>query len=339
MPITNVCGLRNRRFTTIGGSGSSVDWADSYVTNQSGVASLLATDSHRVGIRATNLANIGQNVTSGNGASLSIVSAGSWDGVENAVRLNPPTATVLGEGQYACILQNVDLWGNGSKDIAQCNFRWTQFYASNYFSHSGKTKVSGFKIGSALTPGGSSPARAGYWEGQDTSGWTPWKYVCVTSNTVQVYHNPMIGVPPLDSFAQGEGVDTAADTTKMFQMRSAASHGASPPQVGNEWVCFEAIADTRQDRGNANGMVKLLCWTRDGVVSARYLQCPINRDQGAVPWNFANRYIALLEYLGGYWNAAVGTADANNYTMFSHMTLAANMGISEVIGPPPGFVS
>ncbi len=317
-------------------SGVSGEWADAYVTNMASVPTQLATDGRRVGIRATSLADIGQSVTSGNGASLSIVTNGSFDGLENAVRVNPPTALVGGEGQYACILRNVDLWGNGSKDIAQCNFRWLQFYGSRYFDSSGASKLSGYKIGPALTPGGGSPARAGVWENWDTA-WSNWKYISITSNTVQVYHNPMIGVPPLDSFAQGEGVDTAPDTTKLYQMRGSASHGATPPIIGNEWICYEFVCDTRQDRGNANGIVKLLMWTRDGVIAARNLNCPINRDQGAVPWSFSNRYIALFEYLGGYWGSKVGNGDANAYTMYSHMTFAANMGISELIGPPAGF--
>ncbi len=330
MPITNVCGLRNRRFTTIGGSGSSGDWADSYVENMASVPALLSTDGHRVGIRATNLANIGQSLTSGNGATMDIVSSGAWDSVENAVRLFPPTTNVGGEGQYACILRNMDIWNNGSKDVAQANFRWCQFVGSRYYDLGGLTKLMGFKLGPTLVSGGGSPARAGYWEARNVA-WTNWKYIAVTANTVQVYHNPVVS-----SLGSGEAIDTAVDTTKLYQMRSAASHAASPPQVGNEWLCYEAIVDARQDRGNSNGMVKLLCWTRDGVVSARYLQCQLNQDAG---WNFANRYVALLEYLGGYWSSTVGTADANNYTMWSHMTIAVNKGISEVIGPPPGFVS
>jgi len=323
--------------------GSSGSWADVFVTNVTGVAPELATDGRKVGVRATNLSNLGQALTSGNGASLSIVTNGSFDGAENAVRLNPPTTLVSGEGQYAGIFNGLDLWGNGSKDIAQMNFRWLQYYGSTYYNQSGAAKLSGYKLGPTLTPGGGSPARTGVWENWDTA-WTDWKYISITSNTVQVYAFPALGAPPLDALTQGEGIDSSPDTSKLYQMRGSANHAANPPIIGGEWVCYEFIVDARQDRGNANGRIQLLITTRDGVLNAKQLITDVNRDHGehpggANPWDYANRYIATLEYLGGYWGGKVGTGDANAYTMYSHMTFAANMTINQRIGCPTGFTS
>lgn len=293
------------------------DWADTYITNISSIGALMVTPGVRVGIRPTSLANVGQQLTSGNGASMSIVTNGSFDALESAVRIVPPSILVSGAGQYASWLRNLDIWNGGTINIPQLNVRWLNFFGSTYFQFSATTKVHAVFAQDSFSPSGGARRQA-VWEDQNTGAWSPYKYWGTTSNSFQYY--------------PGGGIDTFPDSSKLMQIGGSAVHGNSPPRVGNEWVCFESVVDLRQNRGNASGMNKLVMTTRDGV--SRSIQSPANWDPA---WSFTFQYVSGFEGLGFYWNN-VGTADANNYVMHSHATFSPSMGINELIGPPPGFL-
>lgn len=300
------------------GGGSSEEWADVYLETISGIGSQMAVGV-RVGMRPVNLATMGQQLTAGNGASMEIVASGAYDGVEPAVRIYPPTTLVSGEAQYASWLRNLDLWNNGARNIAQLNVRWMQYWGSTYYSHAPPAKVSGVFAQDSFSPSGGARRQA-VWESQNVGGWSPYKYWGTTSNSAQYY--------------PGGGIDTFPDSDKLMQIGGAPAHANSPPRVGGEWVCMEQAVDLRQNRGNANGMNKLVLWTSDGVVDGRFIQAPANWDP---PWSFTYQYISGFEGLGFYFNTA-GTANANNYVMHSHVTFCADMDIDELIGPPAGFV-
>ncbi len=295
-------------------------WADVFITDIADIGPELAADGVTVGITVgSSFTGLGQQLTSGNGATMDIVTGGSFDGEENAVRIYPPTTLVSGEGQYASWLRNINLWSSGSTNIAQINFRWLHYYGTTYFSHAAPTKVTGFWCQDSLSSPG-VPRRQGLWETQDTVNWTPYKYMGTTSNSVQYY--------------PGAFIDSVPDSSKLMRIGGSQISSNSPPQFGGSWVCYEMAVDLRQNRGNAFGMNKIVCWTRDGVVSARSIQSPCNWDP---PWSFTYQYIETFEGLGFYWNV-VGTANANNYLMHSHATFAANMAYDALIGPPPGFL-
>lgn len=306
------------------------DWAQTFVTNVDTIGSSMGVDGRTVGVKVgTNFTGMSQQLTAGNGATMDIVVGGSFDGLENAVRLYPPTNCIGGpcddthNAEYAGWLRNLDLWNNGSLNIAQVNVRWLQYFGPTYYSNAPTAKVGGVMAQNVLSsspPGGA--IRQAVWEVQDTLNWTPYKYWGTTSTSIM--------------YLPGFFIDSVPDTQKLMQIGGSAVHGNNPPRVGGEWVCFEQVVDLRQNRGNANGMNKLLMYTRDGVVAGRFIQA--NADWGG-NWNFSYQYVSGWEGLGFYYNKA-GTADVGNYTMWSHVTFAVNMGINQTIGCQniPGFL-
>jgi hypothetical protein len=324
MPLVTIAGPSSRLYN-FEPPGASGEWADVYFNTVAGMPAALATPGNKVGVRATNLGNLSQQLTSGNGATMSIITNGAYDGVENAMKITPPTVA-LGSpdpnGQYACIFRGLDLWNGGATNIAQINFRWLSYFGPRYYDLGAPCKFHGFLAASSL--GGAPGPRQGVWEDRNTA-WTTYKYLSTTSNSVQSYHYP----------PNGTHIDDDSDTNKLCQIAGSANHALNPPRIGNEWVCFETSIDLRQNRGNANGAHKLYLWTRDGVVNGRFLNTPVNWDSGG--WSFSNQYMASMEGFGFYWNPA-STANVDNYTLSSHWTFATNMGINSLIGPPPGFL-
>lgn len=324
--------------TTEAGGGGGSDWADVFVTNVTATNAWLplATPGQTVGVEVgSSFTGLSQQLSALNGATMDIVTGGSFDGLENAVRIYPPTACLaVGGGstvpcddehnaEYASWLRNLNLWNNGTIDIAQINVRWLQYFGTTYYSNAPTAKVGGVFAQDVLTATPDSGSRRqAIWEAQDTINWTPYKYWGTTSTSIM--------------YLPGFFVDSEPDTSKLMQIGPGPVHGNNPPRVGGEWVCFEQVVDLRQNRGNANGMNKLMLHTRDGVVSGRFIQA--TADWGG-NWDFAFQYVDSWEGLGFYYNKA-GTADVNNYTMFSHVTFAANMAINETIGCEniPGFL-
>jgi hypothetical protein len=307
--------------TSIGaGGGGGGDWADTFITDVANISTALATDGQTVGITVgSNFTGLGQQLTAGNGATMDIVTGGSFDGLENAVRIFPPTATVGGDAQYACWLRFLDLTG-GTNDIAQMNFRTVRYFGPRYFDLAPDAKCWGFQNTTVI--GESQNHRLAVFDHRQPV-WNNWKYPYLTVTTTPNFHEP----PTSGS------IDSGPDANKLIEIRGSANHAASPPQTGGEWLCFEEMFDLRQDRGNANGRHKLRVTTRDGVV-IRTLSVALNWEPS---WDFGARYAGQFEGLGFYFNTA-GTGHVDNHVTDSFVTFAANMGINDWIGPPPGFL-
>jgi hypothetical protein len=299
---------------------AELTWANTYISDVADIGTALATDGQTVGIEVGgSFAGLGQQLTSGNGATMDIVAGGSFDGAENAVRIYPPTATVGGEGQYACWLRFLDLT-DGVNDIGQMNFRTLVYYGPRYFDLAPDAKCWGFQCTTVI--GDSQNHRLAVFDHRQPV-WNNWKYPYQTVTTTPNFHEP----PTSGS------IDSGPDANKLIEIRGSANHAAGPPQTGGEWLCFEQMIDLRQDRGNANGRHKVRVTTRDGVV-VRTLSVPLNWEPS---WDFDAQYAGQFEGLGFYFNT-VGTANVGNYVMYSHATFAANLGINDWIGPPPGFL-
>lgn len=315
---------------TSAGGGGGGEWADVYVTDVSTIGAALMTDGQKVGVEVGSTTTpLSVQVSAGNGGAIEIVTNGSFDGAENAVRMIPPTTILGGSGnaEHVSWLRFLDLWNEGAHDIAQMNFRVLVYYGPRYYDLAPNAKSWGILATDTLAGGGNTQ-RSGVFDNHSPVSYTDWRYPFVTVETFSIYDNPYN--------SSNFFLEDRPASEKLIEIRSSApSHSASPPQTGGEWICFEHIFDTRQDRGNANGLVKLLVWTRDGLVSAREISGPLTHGNN---WNFARRYISQFEGLGFYFNDA-GTAHADNYVLYSHATFAANMAnTNTVIGPPPGFL-
>lgn len=328
--------FRQRGVDTLGNAGAfsnivtatpaaSSEWADVYITNTNQIGAHMAVAGRKVGVKVgSTFTGLLQNTTPGNGATMDIVVGGSFDGAENAVRIYPPTARINGgDAEYAGWLMGMQLWNNGANDIAQANMRVLMFYGTRYFDLAPPAKCFGFQNSTVLGPGGDENNRVGVYDNY-ASNWSNYRYPLVIAGGGVGYYNP-----PVPGWYW---VDSGPDTTKMMQIGGTSNHALTPPRTNGEWVCFEQMLDLRRNRGNPNGIHRLVARWRDGTT--RSLVYELNWDSG---WDFNARYVAFFEGLGFYWNTA-GTANANNYIMHSHATFAANMGVNEMIGPPPGFL-
>lgn len=292
------------------------EWADTYTT-VTGLPTGLSVNGQRVGIRGTSLASWGPNQTSGNGGQLIYRADQSFDGLEPIIEFRPPTTLVGGEGQYNTILGG-EIARGGLNNIKQMNFRWCEYIGPRYWDLSAalRPKWSGFII-STLQNSEVGANRVSIFDQPQTAGTI---FLCVTATTVQAYNFPTTD-------------DTAA--SKLIAIRGTNNHALNAPQTGGgEWLCFEQVVDCMQNRGNAFGRHELRVWSRDGAMTGRLLRISLNYDAG---WNFARQFIYRYEGLGSYFNQNA-TANTDNYKLWSHCTFAANMGIDELMGPPPGFL-
>lgn len=308
------------------------EWASTYITNitQAGPA---LTNGTTVGVKIpTTYTGMGQQLTSGNGATMDIVVGGSFDGLENAARIYPPTACIGGpcdsehNAEYASFLRNMDIWNNMTRDVKQVNMRVLVYYGPRYFDLAPNAKSWGFQISTELGPGGDQNNRVGVYDIRDP-GYTNWKYPYEIISGWQVFCNPNIG----------GYLEECPLANKLIEVRGSPNHAASPPQTGGEWICVEEVIDVSRVRGNPDGLARMLVTTRDGVVNQRQLIAPLSYNED---WDFNAQYIYLFEGLGFYFNSA-GTANANNFIMFSHPTFAVNMANSNtLIGCEniPGFL-
>lgn len=316
-------GILITRTSVSAGGGGGGDWADTFITDVADLAAALATPGLRVGIDVgSTFTGLGQTITSGNGATMEIRTGGSFDGLENAVRLYPPTALVGENAQYAGWLIGTDLWNGGANSIIQMNLRALVRYGPRYFDLAPDAKCWGFQNSTTLGVGQNN--RLGVFDHRQPV-WNNWKYPYNTIETTPNFHNPPT-TGSLDS-------DPSGDVNKLIEIRGSANHGANPPQTGNEWLQFDTMFDLSRVRGNADGIHRLRVRSRDGLVN-RVLPTPLNHEPS---WDFDTLYSYLFEGLGFYFNTA-GTAHADNWVEWSHVTFAANMDVSdEEMDLVPGF--
>jgi hypothetical protein len=310
-------------------SAPSTEWADVY-GDHSGIEAGISVAKRRYGIRAPTLAGwhpqylSGTSVidwvsggATGNGATFARIAGGAFDGVEPAIEIRPPTIYQGANPGDAKILAT-DLHRNGANDNAQINVRVVAEFGARYWDLAAETKWDGFLCNSQVNqPGGARVASFTQHNPPDTGP----QYWSVTVGTTQTYNYP----------PEGFSSDVGSATTKLCKLAGSPNHALNAPQIGGpgDFVCLEHVIDARQNRGNANGMNKLYLWTRDGLVAGRFLRI----DLTWAAWNFANQYINTYEGLGFYFNKT-STAHVDNWVRYSHWTIARNMDIGEVIGPP-----
>lgn len=282
----------------------------------------LGVDGQVVGIRGTSTSDYGAVLTPGNGGSVTRIANGAFDGVEDALRIVPPSETVGGEGQYCGILHALPLSPGGVNTVRQINIRWLAEHGPTYWSHSSNSKVTGVLMSAVNASPGVSVKRAAVFD----QAWPPrpdhdQKVLGVTYGTTQSYHEPE------------SGIDEGDEEDKLCYLRGTDNHANSPPIIGTDCVCFELEVTSPGYNGQTNGRNKLYMWTRDGVVTERYLDIEFTYAEDFDP---SKIWLTDVEYLGGYWNDA-GTADENNYVDYQHCALSANRDLDDPIGPPDGF--
>lgn len=296
---------------------SATAWQDVTV-GASSIPAQLMTDGRKVRLDLVG-SDWSTQVDTVNGASVTRVVGGAYDGTD-CIRIVPPSgSTPNGNQTYSCILRNIDLSNGGTKDVAQVNLGFCIKYGSRYWDLGQQAKVTGV-LGSQTVGGAtSSGARAAVFEAfRDQPASDLRRCFAVTSTTISEYYNP-----PQGGF-QGEH----PDADMLMLLGSTINHANDPPLVGSEWLYFEQEVDYRQDRGNANGRNRLDVWSRNGYIG--YLYCALNYNPA---WDFSYRYATLIEYVGALWNNPV-TADANDYLDVSHPILSVNRAKDARIGPP-----
>jgi hypothetical protein len=306
------------RQTTVSSSASS-SWQDVTV-GMSGMAAQLATDSRKVRMDLTG-SDWGTQVDTINGASVTRVVGGAFDGTD-CVRIVPPSGSTPNSNQtYSAIMRGLDLSNGGTHAVAQVNLGFCVAYGSRYWDLAHTAKVTGV-LGSQ-TIGGvtSAQARAAIFENFKDLGASDLRRVfCVTAMTTQAYKEP-------DNW-----IDQGPETDFLFVLGNTSNHSNDPPLVATEVLYFEQEVDYQRGRGNANGRNRLDVWARDGYLG--FLDIPLTWE---ATWNFAYQYAREIEYIGALWNSPA-TANANNYLDVSHPIVSVNRAKDDRIGPPPGFL-
>lgn len=302
-------------------SGASAQWEDVEV-DFSDLGTELATDGRKVRMSLTG-GDYGARVDTVNGATLTELPTGAFDGTM-AIRLTPQTgSTPNGNNTYVSIANGADLWNNGANDIAQINVGFCIYYGSRYIDLAATAKLTGVYAAPSLGGDPSATAsRAAIFELVYSGS----RIFSITATTITSYHQPVDGVFPEDG----------ADADKLMFLGTTSNIAANPPQVGQEWLYFEQEVDYRRNRGNPDGRNRVDVWSRNGYVG--FMEIPLtHRELGGGEWDFSYQYAAVWEYIGGLFNNP-STANANNFMMISHPIFSANRAKDDRIGPPPGFL-
>jgi hypothetical protein len=310
---------------------ASASWADVTVGFSAMPAQLGGTNGRKVRMDLSGTDWGATQIDTTNGASVTRISGGAYDGTD-CLRLVPPSgSTPNGNQTYCAIMRNLDLSNGGAKDSAQANLGFCIKPGSRYWDLGHQDKLTG--IVASLTVGGAenaSASRAAVFDAfKDVTVSDLRRLWSVTATTVVSYHYPT---------APGQTFQTGPDANKLMILGNTSNHANDPPLVNSEWLYFEQEVDYRQDRGNANGRNRLDVWARDGYLG--FLEIPLTwREQSpGATWDFSYRYARVIEYIGGLWNNP-GTANANNYLDVSHPIVAVNRAKDSRIGPPPGFLT
>lgn len=306
------------------------DWEDITVGFSGMPAELGGTDGRKVRLDLTGTDWGDTQVDTTNGASVTRVVGGAFDGTD-CLRLVPPSGSTPGPNNtYCAILRNLDLSNGGAKNTAQVNLGFCIRPGSRYWDLGHQDKLTG--VIASQTIGGAenaSASRAAVFDAfKDVGGGDLRRLWSVTATTVASYHYP----------TSGTFQDTGPDTDKLMILGGTANHANNPPLVNSEWLYFEQEVDYRQDRGSANGRNRLDVWARDGYLG--FLEIPLTwrAEGGGGSWDFSYQYARVIEYVGGLWNNP-GTADANNHLDISHTIVSLNRAKDDRIAPPPEFLN
>lgn len=294
----------------------SDSWAD-VIVGFSQMPAQLSVAGRKVGMDLTG-SDFGSHADIVNGASVTQVSGGAFDG-SMAVRIRPPAgSTPNPNATYSCIMFGLDVSNGGLNDVAQGNLGFCVFYGPRYWDLAATDKLTGFEASQALGGEPQATGRAAIFDNID-AGFRLWP---ITATTLQSYYNPASGIFPA----------SGPDADYLMKGSSTINHANNPPLVGSEWLYFEQEVDYRQNRGNPFGRNRLDVWARDGYIG--FLEIPLNWLSS---WDFSYRYLRQIEYIGALWNNP-STAHVDNYLMISHPVFSANRSKDQRMGPPPGFL-
>ena len=232
---------------------------------------------------------------------------GAWDGSPSARILAPIIE------QTACGLGGFDnLWKLGTFPIRKLNIEF-QFLAG--------------------------PTLWQNWFGAD------WKFMIVhTWPSLIADPDPGGGERPMMNFVRYDGTESdhvqawavGAGTVKDFNddMYMGAQDGtwmSSPVYGPGEWfsVEFEVIPEVTAEA--PNGRIRGVFTRRTG-----------ESYSVTIPWNFDSNwtvddYVHTVQLIGGFWNDAASSRDANTYYELANIRMAANR--SGLLGPRTGFVT
>jgi hypothetical protein len=294
---------------------TSSNWEDVSV-GMTQMPAQLATDGRKVRMDITG-SDWGARVDVVNGASVTRVVGGAYDGTD-CIRIVPPSGSTPNEHQtYSSIMTGLDLSISGTKDVAQANLGFCIRYGSRYWDLSHTAKVTGIQAATSVGGEPQAQGRAAIFENfKDLGGGDLRRVFCVTSMTTQAYKEP-------DNW-----IDQGPETDFLFVLGNTSNHANDPPLIATEWLYFEQEVDYRQNRGNANGRNRLDVWARGGYLG--WLDIPLTWE---ATWSFTYAYARQIEYIGALWNSPA-TAHADNYLEVSHPIVAVNRAKDERIGPP-----
>lgn len=297
-------------------------WEDVSVGFSDMPAELGGADGRKVRMDITG-SDWGVQVDTVNGASVTRVVGGAFDGTD-CIKIVPPSGSTSNPNQtYSCIMRGLDLSDGGSKNVAQVNLGFCVRWASRYIDLGAQAKVTG--IVASQSVGGdpnASASRAAIFEAK----YGPNRIFSITATTCTSYHDPVDGIYPEDG----------SDANKPVFLGTTINHGASPPRMGQEWVYIEQEVDYRQNRGNPNGLNRMDIYFRDGT--HRHMEIGLDhREECGASWDFSYQYGRMIEYIGALWNDA-SVANANNYLEVSHPIVSVNRAKYSRIGPPDEFL-
>jgi hypothetical protein len=303
-------------------TASAAAWQDVTVDFTS-MPAQLATDSRKVRLLINSSgSDWGQQVDTTNGASVTRIAGGAYDGTD-CVRIVPPSgSTPNPNATYSCILRNLDLTNGSTKDVSRVNLGFCIKYGSRYWDLGHQAKVTGILPSQSIGGGTNVASRAAVYEAFYNGGGSDFRRCfSIICGGVAEYFEP----------AQGGFQDEHAIGDLMMLLGSTTNHANNPPLVGSEWLYFEQQVDFRQTGSNANGRNRVDVWSRTGYIG--FLSVPLNNRPD---WDFTYQYGCLIEYIGALWNDP-GTADANNYLDVSHPIVSVNRTWGSTIGIPTGF--
>lgn len=300
---------------------SSSNWQDVTV-GYSSMPAQLATDSRKVRMDLVGT-DWGTQIDTVNGASVTRVVGGAYDGTD-CVRIVPPSGSTPNANQtYSCIMRGLDLSNGSTKDVSRVSLGFCVEYGSTYWNMGETAKVTGILPSQSIGGTTSASTRAAIYEDYNNGGASDFRRVFY----LLCGGNPQFFEPPQD------GYQDAHPTDLLMLLGSTIDHSNDPPLVGSECLYFEQSVDFRQTGANANGRNRLDVWSRTGYIGL--LSAPLTTRPD---WDFSYQYGAMIEYIGGLWNDPA-TADANCYLDVSHPIVSVNRTWGSLIGPPPGFLT
>lgn len=304
-------------------TASAAAWED-VTTTFSGMPAELATDSRKVRLRIDSSgSDWGQAVDTVNGASVTRIAGGAWDGTD-CIRIVPPSSQIDNPSNtYSCILRELDLSNGGTKDVSRVTVGYVARYGSTYWNLGHQAKLTGILPSQTIGGDTNVITRAAIYEAfWDEGGGDLRRVLSVICGGVAEYYEPPIG-----GFQ-----DPAHFADVLMALGATINHANDPPLVGTEDLYIEQNVDFRQTGSNANGRNRVDVWSRTtGYIG--FLSVALNNRPD---WDFSYQYGRTVEYVGGsLWNEpAIDPIDANCYIDVSNPIVSVNRPWGSMIGPP-----